>query len=151
MKGLVPSFLHSQDHPMQLAAGEGNDVGDRDEQGDYRARRVSRSMGACGRFAAIVDLENVATMGDGLVSQAEMQVLLSAIGARVSGMPVRVATGVNVLRPYMDLIGLQRWGLTLVKTGPDAADDALCEAAQTSSAARSPTSLSSAATACSSR
>ena len=41
-----------------------------------------------------------------------------------------MAPGVNVLRPYMDLIGLQRWGLTLVKTEPDAADNALCDTAR---------------------
>jgi hypothetical protein len=69
-------------------------------------------------------------MGDGRVSQAEMQGLLSAIGVRVTRMPVRVATGVNVLRPYMNLIGLQPWGLTLVKTEPDAADNALCDTAR---------------------
>lgn len=86
-------------------------------------------MSARGRFAAVLDLENVAIMGDGRVSQAEMQALLSAVGGHFSGMPVRVATGVNVLRPYMDLIGRQRWGLTLVKTEPDAADNALCDAA----------------------
>ena len=50
--------------------------------------RVKSVMSAGGRFAAILDLENVATMKDGRVSQAEMQVLLSAIGVRVSGMPV---------------------------------------------------------------
>jgi hypothetical protein len=83
-----------------------------------------------GRFAAIVDLENVAISRDGHVSQAQMQVLLSAIGAHVSGMPVRVATGINILRTYTDLISLQHWGLTLVKTEPDAADKALCEAAR---------------------
>lgn len=82
------------------------------------------------RFAAIVDLENVAISRDGHVSQAQMRVLLSAIGAHVSGMPVRVATGIKVLRTYTDLISLQRWGLTLVKTEPDAADSALCEAAR---------------------
>ena len=81
------------------------------------------------RFAAIVDLENVAIFGDGRVTQAEMQVLLNAVGAHVSEMPVRVATGINVLRTYMDLIDLQRWGLTLVETEPDAADNALCDAA----------------------
>ena len=85
---------------------------------------------ARGRFAAIIDLENIAILRDGRVSQDEMQVLLSAIGAHVSGMPVRVATGINILRPYMDLVDLQRWGLTLVRTEPNAADDALCEAAR---------------------
>lgn len=97
---------------------------------DTTGPRVESVMSARGRFAAILDLENVAIMDDGRVSQAEMQVLLSAIGAHVSGVPVRVATGVNVLRAYMDLIGLQRWGLTLVKTEPDAADNALCDAAR---------------------
>lgn len=87
------------------------------------------AMSERGRFAAILDLENVAIRGDGRVSQAEMQVLLSAIRAHVAGVPVRVATGVNVLRAYMDLIDLQRWGLTVVKTEPDAADNALCDAA----------------------
>jgi hypothetical protein len=97
---------------------------------DTAGPRVKPIMGAGGRFAAIVDLENVAIMNDGRVSPAEMQVLLRAIGVHVSGMPVRVATGVTVLRPYMDLIGLHRWGLTLVKTEPDAADNALCDAAR---------------------
>lgn len=92
--------------------------------------RVKSVMSTGGRFAAILDLENVAIMKDGRVSQAEMQILLSAIGVRVSGMPVRMAMGVNVLRPYMDLIGLQQWGLTLVKTEPDAADNALCDTAR---------------------
>src|SRR4051812_27025603 len=92
--------------------------------------RMTPVMDAGGRFAAILDLENVAIVEGGRVSQAEMQVLLSAIGVRVLGMPVRLATGVNVLRPYLDLIGLQRWGLTLVNTEPDAADNALCETAR---------------------
>ena len=82
------------------------------------------------KFAAIVDLENVAILPGGRVSQAQMQVLLSAIGTQVSGMPVRVATGINLLLPYMDLVGLKCWGLTLVKTESDAADNALLEAAR---------------------
>lgn len=86
-------------------------------------------MSSRGRFAAILDLENVAIARDGRVSQNEMQLLLSAIEAQVSCMPVRVATGVNVLRAYSGLIGLQQWGLTLVRTEPDAADKALCDAA----------------------
>ncbi|SFH43420.1 hypothetical protein SAMN05216274_10586 [Cryobacterium levicorallinum] len=82
------------------------------------------------KFAAIVDLENVAIFSGEHVSPAHMHVLLNAIGTQVSGMPVRLATGINVLRPYMDLVGLQHWGLTLVETKPDAADDALFEAAR---------------------
>lgn len=97
---------------------------------DTEGPRAKPVMSAGGRFAAILDLENVAIVEGGRVSQAEMQVLLSAIGVRVSGMPVRLATGVNVLRPYLYLIGLQRWGRTLVKTEPDAADNALCETAR---------------------
>ena len=98
--------------------------------GDIRTSSVESLPMVHRRFAAIVDLENVAILRDGHVSQAQMRVLLSAIGAHVSGMPVRVATGINVLRPYMDLVSLQPWGLTLVKTEPDAADKALCEAAR---------------------
>lgn len=49
-----------------------------------------------------------------------MRILLSAIGSRVTDMPVRVATGINVLRRYMGLLRVQRCGLTLVKTEPDA-------------------------------
>lgn len=87
-------------------------------------------MSTQGRFAAILDLENVAMIRDSRVSKAEMQILLSAISAHVGGMPVRVATGVNILRAYTDVIALQQWGLTLVPTEPDAADDALCDAAR---------------------
>lgn len=97
---------------------------------DVTGSRLKSLPSEHGRFAAIVDLENVAILRDGHVSQAQMQVLLSAIGTHVSGMPVRVATGINVLRPYTDLVSLQHWGLTLVKTEPDAADNALCEAAR---------------------
>ena len=82
------------------------------------------------RFAAIVDLENIAIVNDRSVSLAEMQVLVAAVVGRVADMPVRVATGINVLRPYMDLLLHQPWGLTLVETEPDAADRALCEAAR---------------------
>lgn len=98
-------------------------------RGTTRPRAELAVGAACGRFAAILDLENVAIAADGLVSRADMKGLLRAIGAHVSGMPVRAATGVNVLRTHMDLICLQRWGLTLVRTGPDAADNALCDAA----------------------
>jgi hypothetical protein len=91
---------------------------------------VNAAVNARERFAAIVDLENVAIMDDGRVSLPEMRILLSAIGSRVTDMPVRVATGINVLRPYMGLLCAQRWSLTLVKTEPDAADKALCETAR---------------------
>lgn len=93
-------------------------------------KSVMSECGTRGRFAAVLDFENVAIASGERVSQAEMRTLLSAVAGHVSGMPVRVATGVNVLRPYMDLIGRQRWGLTLVKTEPDAADNALCDAAR---------------------
>jgi hypothetical protein len=90
--------------------------------------RTVRAKGS--RFAALLDLENVAITGTGRLRQAEMTILLGAIADRVFDMPVRVATGINVLRPYMDLVDLQRWGLTLVKTEPEAADNALCDAAR---------------------
>lgn len=96
---------------------------------DARGAVAKSAMSTRRRFAAILDLENVALTSDGRVSQDEMQFLLNAIGQQVSGMPVRVATGANVMRAYTGLIGLQRWGLTLVKTEPNAADDALCDAA----------------------
>lgn len=96
---------------------------------DTTGSRVEPVVDAHGRFAAILDLENIAIVDDRRVSQAEMKVLLSAIQAQVFGMQVRVASGVHVLRAYMNLMDLQRWGLTLVKTEPDAADKALCVAA----------------------
>lgn len=60
---------------------------------------VNAVVNARERFAAIVDLENVAIMDDGRVSLPEMRIILSAIGSRVTDMPVRVATGINLLRP----------------------------------------------------
>jgi hypothetical protein len=82
------------------------------------------------RFAAIIDFENVAIRHGHRTSPAKMQVLLDVIGTHVSEMPVRLATGINALQPYMDLLSLQRWGLTLVRTERDAADIALCDAAR---------------------
>ncbi len=94
------------------------------------AKRGTRSATATHRrFAAILDLENVAITNEGRVSQSDMAALLDSIESLVTGMPVRVATGAHIMRAYMDQIGLQGWGLTLVRTEPDAADDALCEAA----------------------
>lgn len=82
------------------------------------------------RYAAIVDLENVAIVSEGRVCQAEMQALLEAIRPHVVGLPVRVATGAKILAAYMEIPELKTWGLTLVKTEPDAADHALCDAAR---------------------
>src|SRR5690242_11463199 len=59
-----------------------------------------------------------------------MEVLLDTIPTHVSEMPLRLATGINALRPYMDLLSPHRWGLTLVRTESDAADPALCKAAR---------------------
>jgi hypothetical protein len=89
---------------------------------------VNAAVNARERFAAIVDLENVAIMDDGRVSLPEMRILLGAIGSRVPTCPC-VATGINVLRPYHGPAPCPAVGLTLVKTEPDAADKALCEAA----------------------
>lgn len=81
------------------------------------------------RFAAIVDLENLAIVDGARISVERMQRLLAAVEPRVVGMPVRVATGSNILRHYATLLPSGRWGLTLVPSGPDAADAALCDAA----------------------
>lgn len=81
------------------------------------------------RFAALIDLENLAIVNDAHISVERMQQLLSVVELQVVGMPVRVATGPSILRHYMELLCFQRWGLTLVPSQPDAADDALCDAA----------------------
>ena len=81
------------------------------------------------RFAAVLDVENVAITDRGRVTKTEMEGLLAAIDENVAGMAVRVATGINVLRPFMDLLGSRPWGLTVVKTEPDAADHTLIAAA----------------------
>lgn len=77
------------------------------------------------RFAAVVDLENVAITRGVRVSPAELDMLLTAIKTNVEGMPARVATGLGVLRPYMQVVSELPWGLTVVGSAPDAADDAL--------------------------
>lgn len=84
---------------------------------------------APGRSAAVVDLENIAIVGGARLPPAQMRRLLTFVEARIEGMPVRVASGRNVLRPFMNLLEGTRWGLTLVKTEPDAADHALTSAA----------------------
>lgn len=89
----------------------------------------SRLHLAAGRCAAVCDLENVAIVDGARLPSAEMGRLLAFVEARIGGMPVRVATGPNVLQPYMGLLHSTCWGLTLVKTVPDAADQALATAA----------------------
>lgn len=93
------------------------------------ASAIGRPRPAAGRCAAVCDLENLATVNGARLSRAEMGRLLAFVEGRITGMPVRVATGPNVLRPYMDLLQSTSWGLTLVKTLPDAADQALTIAA----------------------
>lgn len=80
------------------------------------------------RFAAVLDLENLLIVrGQGLAAP-EIQALMTSIIPRVVGMPVRVATGESVLRLGMAAIN-PKWGLTMVKMEPDAADHALIDAA----------------------
>lgn len=89
------------------------------------------AVGVCGgRTAAVVDLENIAIVGGVRVSSTQMAKFLAFVDSRVSGMPVRVATGQNVLRPFMHLLGRVGWGLTVVRTEPDAADHALTDTAR---------------------
>ena len=66
--------------------------------------------------------------GSGPLSGEETRTLLASIAPRVRDMPVRVATGERVLRPNMDAIN-PRWGPTLVRAEPDAADRALIDTA----------------------
>jgi len=82
------------------------------------------------RFAAIVDLENLAIVNHRLLSPAQVGDVLSFVDAQVAGMQVRVASGVNVLRAHFGAVASRGWGRTLVKTTPDAADHALLETAQ---------------------
>lgn len=103
---------------------------------------VNAAVNAREWFAAIVDLENVAIMDDGRVSLPEMRILLSAIGSRVTDMPVRVATGINVLRPYMGLLRVQRWASQSSRPNRMPLTRHSAKRRDTSSAAGSPTSLS---------
>lgn len=81
------------------------------------------------RWAALVDIENIVIMDGCRLSAAPGQFLLEAVEARVLGMPVRAATGENVLRQHLPALASSSWGLTLVRTEPDAADRALLDAA----------------------
>lgn len=80
------------------------------------------------RAAALVDIENAVIVDGQRLSAAEASILMNTIENFTSGMPVRLATGENVLRAYLPLLARRRWGLTMVSTQPDAADLALIEA-----------------------
>lgn len=93
------------------------------------ASSSTTTTGLLRRWAAIIDLENVAITNEGLATSSRMAELLQAIDPYVDRMPVRVATGVHAFRASMEPLARRGWGVTLVPTEPDAADLALCEAA----------------------
>lgn len=80
------------------------------------------------RFAGLVDAENTLIVRGRLLPAAEGDLLLTAAGRCLGGMPVQVATGENVLRPYMATLATRGWIPALVPTEPDAADLALLDA-----------------------
>lgn len=81
------------------------------------------------RFAAIVDLENIAIFDGRAASPSEMRALLGAVAPHVAGVPVRAATGSIVFRRFIRELADCGWGISLVPTEPDAADAELCAAA----------------------
>ncbi len=83
-----------------------------------------------GRFAAIVDLENLAISDGRRPQAARAEDLLGVVDKYVARMQVRVATGHKALDPYMGALVLRPWGVTLVDTTPEAADGALLAAAR---------------------
>lgn len=93
-------------------------------------RRGHSTVTSPGRFAALVDIENVVIVGGRRLPTEQMEVLLNFVQPYLYGMPVRMAAGGKVLVPYMDVIGSRGWGLTLVNVEPDSADRALLETAQ---------------------
>lgn len=87
------------------------------------------------RFAGLVDVENTVIVRGRLLPVVEGDVLLAAAGEYLGGMPVQVATGENVLRPYMAAFAARGWVPALVPTAPDAADLALLDAGRAFAAA----------------
>lgn len=85
--------------------------------------------GKRGRSAAVIDVKDVAVARRRNPSQEQTPKLLDQINALVAGVPVRLATGLNVLRSYMHLLSFQPSGLTFVRIEPEAADKSLREAA----------------------
>lgn len=80
------------------------------------------------RFAAVIDLENLAIAHGRRLSTDETRRLLSSFAPQVSNMPVRVASGERILCPNMSALD-PTWGLSLASTEPDAADHLLIGAA----------------------
>lgn len=80
------------------------------------------------RFAGLVDIENTMIVKGRLLPASEGEVLLTAAGKYLGGMPVQVATGENVLRRHMTAVVTRGWIPALVPNEPDAADRALLDA-----------------------
>lgn len=87
------------------------------------------------RFAGLVDAENALIVRGCLLPAAEGDALLTVVGKYLGGMPVQVATGEHVLRPYMASFATRGWVPALVPTEPDAADLALLDAGRAFTAA----------------
>jgi alkylation response protein AidB-like acyl-CoA dehydrogenase len=102
-----------------------------------QCKRGSRRRGSVPprRFAGLVDAENALIVRGRLLPAAEGDALLTVVGRHLSGMPVQVATGERVLRPYMASFAARGWVPALVPTEPDAADLALLDAGRVFSAA----------------
>jgi hypothetical protein len=79
--------------------------------------------------AAVVDLENIAILGGHLLMERQVAHLLEFIDPLVAEMPVRAASGVNVMTGCLGPLCSRGWGLTLVDSCPEAADIALLDAA----------------------
>lgn len=78
------------------------------------------------RFAALLDFENLAIAHDRRLPIVETAELLASIAPLLQGMPVRVATGKRLLLPNMCAFN-PAWGLRVVGSEPDAADNALID------------------------
>lgn len=80
------------------------------------------------RFAALVDIENTVIVGGTRLPDVQTHELFAVVDSYVAGMPVRAASGKRVLDACTPELAFRGWGLTLVPTEPDAADQALLDA-----------------------
>jgi len=80
------------------------------------------------RFAGLVDIENALIVQEQLLPAPDRGEVFDALDSHLVAIPVRVASGPQVLKACLTELASRGWGRTLVPPLPDAADLALIEA-----------------------